>query len=87
MIFFAGIFDWTAQIDFILEKTKQNQLSIVGHSLGATAGFVLLSELPEYNKKVKIFHAIGPPVFLKFPINLTLQPFVASALTQYILVE
>lgn len=28
--------------------------------------FVLLSELPEYNDKISIFHAMTPPVILKY---------------------
>lgn len=72
-----GVFDLPAQIDYILEKTKQNQLSLIGHSQGATVGFVLLSELPEYNDKIRIFHAMAPPVILKY-YSLSLAPILNS---------
>lgn len=63
-LYFAGVYDLPAQIDYVLEFTQQEQLSFVGHSQGGTVGFVLLAELPEYGKKVKIFHAMAPPVIL-----------------------
>lgn len=60
--FFTGVYDLPAQIDYVLEFTQQEHLSFIGHSQGGTVGFVLLAELPEYSKKVKIFHAMAPPV-------------------------
>lgn len=55
-----------AQIDYILEKTQQTKLSLIGHSQGSTAGFILLCELPEYNDKISIFHAMAPAVIMKY---------------------
>lgn len=69
IFFSSGIYDLPAQIDYVLEATKQDHLSFIGHSQGATVGFVLLAELPEYSKKVKIFHAMASPVILKH-VNL-----------------
>lgn len=63
--FCSGVYDLPAQIDYVLEQTQQEQLSFIGHSQGATVGFVLLTELPEYSKKVKIFHAMAPPVIFR----------------------
>lgn len=60
-----------------MEFTQQEQLSFIGHSQGGTAGFVLLSELPEYSEKVKILHAMAPPVILVH------CPLPAKRLTKY----
>ena len=47
-------YDATATIDYILNITGKPALHYIGYSRGNTVGFVLLSELPEYNKKVSI---------------------------------
>lgn len=65
MSFDIGVYDLAAQIDYVLEKTKQKQVSLVGHSQGTTAGLVLLSERPEYNDKVAVFHAMTPPAIMR----------------------
>lgn len=41
-------------LDYILTQTKQNQLIYVGHSQGVTSAFVMLSERPEYNKRIAL---------------------------------
>ena len=47
-------YDATATIDYILNATGQDSLYVIGYSRGNTVGFTLLSEVPEYNKKVSI---------------------------------
>lgn len=61
-----GVYDLPAMIDYTLAKTNQSDLIYVGHSQGATSVFVLLSELPEYNKKIAMVHAMTPPVIFKY---------------------
>ena len=57
-------YDYPAAIDYILEATKQEDLFYVGYSMGATHYFMLLSELPEYNAKIKAGFVMGPAVFI-----------------------
>lgn len=73
--FFIGVYDLAAQIDYVLEKTKQKKLSLVGHSQGTTAGLVLLAERPEYNDKVFIFHGMTPPAVMRY-FNKLFSPLV-----------
>lgn len=61
-----GIYDLSAMIDYVLWTTNQTKLAYVGHSQGVTAMFVLLSEMPHYNDKISIFHAMTSPVVLKY---------------------
>ncbi|GFX98849.1 hypothetical protein TNCV_1504251 [Trichonephila clavipes] len=55
-----GAYDLPAMIDHVLNVTHQDRLAYIGHSQGTTAAFALLSENPEYNKKVKVFIALAP---------------------------
>lgn len=60
-----GIYDYKAIIDFIFSRTGQEQVSVVAHSEGTSSFFVLMSEKPEYNSKVKVFVALAPICFLR----------------------
>ncbi|GBM04471.1 Lysosomal acid lipase/cholesteryl ester hydrolase [Araneus ventricosus] len=55
-----GYYDVPAMIDYVLNETCEKQLSYIGHSQGTAACFVMLSERPEYNQKIKIFIALAP---------------------------
>lgn len=58
--------DLPASIDYILEYTNNEQISYVGHSQGCIAFLVLMCQLPEYNKKVNVMHAMAPVLSIKF---------------------
>mmetsp|Transcript_7244 Transcript_7244/g.6365 ORF Transcript_7244/g.6365 Transcript_7244/m.6365 type:complete len:80 (-) Transcript_7244:578-817(-) len=56
-----GLYDLPAEIDYILEKTGQSQLSYMGHSEGTTQMFIGLSMNQAYFKeKVNLFVALAP---------------------------
>lgn len=64
---------------FVLETlgASENDLIYIGHSMGTTMNFVLLSEKPEYNEKIRLFIALAPVAFMthiKSPIRF-LAPF------------
>lgn len=46
------------------ESVSENDLIYVGHSMGTTSLFVMLSEMPEYNEKIKLFIALAPVAFM-----------------------
>lgn len=61
-----GVFDIPAIIDYILAYSNQSQLIYVGHSQGVASIFVTLTELPEYNEKLAMVHAMTPPIIFKY---------------------
>ncbi|XP_035580182.1 lipase member K isoform X2 [Zalophus californianus] len=59
-------YDLPATINFIVEKTGQEQLYYVGHSQGTTIAFIAFSTNPELAKRIKIFFALAPVVTVKY---------------------
>ncbi|KAK0183264.1 hypothetical protein PV327_001323 [Microctonus hyperodae] len=55
-----GYYDLAAIIDYTLGMTGQNALSYVGHSMGTTISYVLLSTRPKYNQKIKLAISLAP---------------------------
>jgi pimeloyl-ACP methyl ester carboxylesterase len=66
-----GVSDLPAVIDYILETTGSEQILYGGHSMGTTMFYVLASERPEYNSKIRVMFSLAPVAFmshLKSPI-------------------
>lgn len=59
-------YDLPASINFILNKTGQEQVYYVGHSQGTTIGFIAFSRNPELAKKIKMFFALAPVASINF---------------------
>ncbi|GFR86487.1 lipase [Elysia marginata] len=57
-------YDMPAFIDFVLKKTGQPSLSLIGHSQGTMMNFALLSERPDMEEKVNVFIALAPVAFV-----------------------
>ncbi|CAN7993361.1 unnamed protein product, partial [Ixodes pacificus] len=55
-----AVYDVPAQIDYVLNATKRNNLIYVGFSQGTLVFFTMMSEKPEYNDKVKAFAGLTP---------------------------
>ncbi|XP_018563470.1 lipase 3-like isoform X2 [Anoplophora glabripennis] len=73
-----GIYDLPATIDYVLNVTNTNKVHFVGHSQGTTTFFVMCSEKPEYNEKIKVMVAMAPSAILghlKEPFLRMLVPF------------
>lgn len=60
-----GVYDLPAMIDYIVNKTSVEKISYVGHSQGTTSFFVMVSEKPEYNEKIKVMVALAPVAFME----------------------
>lgn len=59
-----GLYDLPAFVDYILGVTKREQLFYVGHSQGTTAFYVMASELPQYNSKIRLMVSLAPVAFM-----------------------
>uniref|UniRef100_A0A8B9GCM7 Lipase n=1 Tax=Amazona collaria TaxID=241587 RepID=A0A8B9GCM7_9PSIT len=55
-----AMYDLPATINYILQKTGQEQLYYVAHSQGTTTGFIAFSSIPELDRKIKMFFALAP---------------------------
>jgi pimeloyl-ACP methyl ester carboxylesterase len=58
-----GAHDVPAEIDHILATTGQKKLYYIGHSMGTTMFFVMMSQRPEYNEKILAMVAFAPVAF------------------------
>lgn len=59
----VGVYDLSANIDYILQHTNVSSLYYLGHSMGGTIFLVLMSEKPEYNNKIKLAQFFSPGAF------------------------
>ncbi|EFN81912.1 Lipase 3 [Harpegnathos saltator] len=59
----VGTIDLPNMIDYVLTYTGQGTLSYIGHSMGTTVLFVLLSTRPEYNAKISLGICLAPIAF------------------------
>ncbi|XP_044010367.1 lipase 1-like [Aphidius gifuensis] len=66
-----AVYDLPAMIDHALEVSGQKNLFYIGHSMGTTMSYILLSMRPEYNDKIKFSISLAPIAFWnvipKFP--------------------
>ena len=60
-----GVYDLPAVIDYILETTEERDLFYVGHSMGTTMFYVLMSLKPDYNTKIRHMVALAPVAYLR----------------------
>ncbi|XP_011860682.1 PREDICTED: lipase 3-like isoform X2 [Vollenhovia emeryi] len=58
-----GTKDLPAMFDYIFNYTQQTDLYYIGHSMGTTSIFTLLSSKPEYNMKMKMVICLAPVAF------------------------
>ena len=56
----SALEDYSSTIDYILEATSQDSLYFVGYSMAPAQFLMLLSERPEYNRKIKAGFLLGP---------------------------
>lgn len=52
-----------------MNVTEQDDLYFVGHSQGTTVYFIMISELPEYNKKIRLSVMLAPVTYTSHIYN------------------
>lgn len=55
-----GLEDVPSMIDYVRDYVKQEKIFYIGHSQGTTVFFVLCSEKPEFNNKIKAQFSLAP---------------------------
>lgn len=72
----TAVSDYPAELDYILEETGFDDLFFIGYSMGGTQYFAFLSDMPEYNEKIKAAFMLAPAVFMGNAFNpvLLLSP-------------
>ncbi|XP_069680361.1 lipase 3-like [Periplaneta americana] len=73
-----GVFDLPAVLDYVLAATRQPRLYYIGHSMGTTMFYILLSERPQYNDKVRAMISLSPVAFLSH-ITTPLREFTVTS--------
>lgn len=73
-----GLYDLSAMIDYVLDKTNNTQVYYVGHSQGTTVLFVLLSLRPDYNQKIIQAHLFSPAAFYSHNQNIYVRSVVGD---------
>eukprot|EP00069_Balaena_mysticetus_P014155 bmy_08488T0 len=63
-------YDLPGMIDFIVNKTGQEKLYFIGHSLGTTIGFAAFATMPELAQRIKMNFALSPVISLKYPTGI-----------------
>lgn len=59
-----GKYDLPAAIDYVLAKTQSTQLHYVGFSMGTTVFYIMASEHPEYQPKIRSQISLAPVAYL-----------------------
>ncbi|KAF4520578.1 hypothetical protein B566_EDAN011131 [Ephemera danica] len=73
-----GVYDIAAELDHVTSVSGEEQVVYIGHSMGTTMFWILCSEKPKYNAKIKQMHALAPVAFMgkvRSPLRL-MAPFV-----------
>ncbi|XP_072396595.1 lipase 3-like [Diabrotica undecimpunctata] len=60
-----GMYDIPTMVDYILKATEKPQLFHIGHSQGTTSFYVMTSERPEYNQKIKAHISLAPVAYME----------------------
>ncbi|XP_014270326.1 lipase 3 [Halyomorpha halys] len=59
-----GVYDLPAEFNYIFAVTGRPKLYYIGHSMGTTMMYVLLSVRPEYNSRINLFISLSPVAYM-----------------------
>ncbi|KAK2588911.1 hypothetical protein KPH14_001769 [Odynerus spinipes] len=69
----VGMHDTPAYIDYVLNYTDSNKLFYIGHSMGTSVSYVMLSMKPSYNDKMRLVISLAPVSYFKHKFTPALQ--------------
>ncbi|XP_011171050.2 lipase 3 [Solenopsis invicta] len=69
----VGTKDLPAIFEYVFRYTDQKDLYYIGHSMGTTSLFALLSTKPEYNEKIKMAICLSPVVIWMETLRITYE--------------
>ncbi|XP_053598432.1 uncharacterized protein LOC103570049 [Microplitis demolitor] len=75
-----ALYDISGMIDYALNATNEKTIYYVGHSMGSTVSYVLLSIRPEYNDKIKLAISLAPVAYW----NVVSEPSIYKVLERNI---
>lgn len=52
------------ELDYVMQNTGNTGVLYIGHSMGTTALYVLLSVRPEYNSKIMLMVSLSPVAYM-----------------------
>lgn len=59
-----GMSDVPQMIDYVLEQSGEEALFYIGHSQGTTDFYVMTSQRPEYNAKIRAMFSLAPIAYM-----------------------
>lgn len=59
-----GLYDLPEMIDYVLEYTGEESMFYIGHSQGTTDFYVMTSQKPEYNSKIRAMFSLAPIAYM-----------------------
>jgi len=65
-----ALVDLPTMLDYVLESTEQENLKLVGFSMGTTTTLAMLSEMPQYNAKISKAALLAPVAWISHPAGL-----------------
>lgn len=77
-----GVDDVPTMIDYVIATVNQEQIFYIGHSQGTTLFYVMCSELPEYNEKIRAMFSLSPVAWMK---HMTSPLLRLVAMTNWVL--
>ncbi|PNF31184.1 Lipase 3 [Cryptotermes secundus] len=73
-----GYYDIPATVDHIMATTGE-KVYYIGHSMGTTMLFVMTSNRPEYNQKIRLAISLAPVAFLWKPSHPLLKAIIPAS--------
>ena len=71
-----ALHDTTANVDYVLRTTGQEQVYYIAHSQGSLTLFGAATLYPDFPKKIKAFVALGPAMYVKNMYSPLMAPLV-----------